>query len=271
MPATKKSTLWSTLALVVSVLSVLAMAAILFGYYREMFTFREASGHLRIAAQFSVCVLGFSALVALLSWKNKASLIKALIAAVIVLAPLLMLKNNMPAGTALFASAPAGPPRGAGGEGAGGRSGGDPSKAPINDISTDTQNPPVFSAVIPLRPEGSTAIEYAGQSAAAAQAAQFPDIKPVNSSLGKTEAFDRARDVANNMGWKIVSQDSESGIIEVVASTRFFNFQDDVIIRISENGANSIVDIRSHSRVGRNDRGKNAERVSAFIKSFQAL
>ena len=94
MPATKKSTLWSTLALVVSVLSVLAMAAILFGYYREMFTFREASGHLRIAAQFSVCVLGFSALVALLSWKNKASLIKALIAAVIVLAPLLVLKNN---------------------------------------------------------------------------------------------------------------------------------------------------------------------------------
>ncbi|WP_372742756.1 DUF1499 domain-containing protein [Neptunomonas sp.] len=263
MSAIKHSKFWSTLALVASVLSVLTMAAIMFGYLGENFTFREASGHLRTAAQISVYVLGFCAVVALLSWKNKASLLKALIATAIVLTPLMVMKNSMPAGTALFAAAPAGPPPGAGAKG-----GDDPSTAPINDISTDTQNPPVFSAIIPLRPEGSNAIEYAGQSAAAAQAAQFPDIKPINSPLGKTEAFNRALEVANNMDWEIIAQDPRSGIIEAVASTRFFNFQDDVIIRISEHGTNSIVDIRSHSRVGRSDRGKNGERVRAFIESF---
>ncbi len=70
------------------------------------------------------------------------------------------------------------------------------------------------------------------------------------------------------MGLEIVAQDGGSGIIEAVASTRFFNFQDDVIIRINENATNSIVDIRSHSRIGRSDRGKNAERVREFIEQF---
>ena len=271
MSAIKKSSFWSTAALVVSVLIVLAMAAVMLGYFNEQFTFREASGHLRTVAQISVFILGFCVLVALLSLKSKSSLIKSLVAIAIVLTPLLVLKTNMPEGTALFASAPSGPPPGAGGAGAG--AGGkpakrDPSQSPINDVSTDTQNPPVFAAVIPLRPDGSNEIEYAGKSAADAQAAQYPDIKPIDSSLGKSEAFDRALEVANDMGLEIVSQDSETGIIEAIASTRFFKFKDDVIIRVSENGANSIVDIRSHSRIGRGDRGKNAERVRSFISQF---
>jgi len=216
----QKSTKWSTFVLVASVISVFAMAAIMAGYFGERFSFREASGYIRTAAQVSVFVLGLSIIVALFSWKNRTSLIKALIAIAIIATPLIVLKNNMPEGTALFAAAPAGPPPGAN------RSGPrDPSTAPINDISTDTQNPPVFSAVIPLRPDGSTAIEYAGQSAAAAQAAQFPDIKPIDSSLNTTDAFNRALDVANDMGLEIIAQDSTSGIIEAVASTRFFKFQ----------------------------------------------
>ncbi len=264
MSAIKKSTFWSTAALAVSVIVVLAMAAVMVGYFNEAFTFREASGHLRTVAQVSVFILGFSVLVALLSWKNRASLIKALLAAAIVLAPLLLLKTNMPEGTALFASAPSGPPP----SGAGKRPVRSPSESPINDVSTDTQNPPVFAAVIPLREEKSNAIEYAGKSAAEAQAAQYPDIKPIESSLGKSDAFNRALEIANDMGLEIVAQDSGSGIIEAIASTRFFKFKDDVIIRISENGANSIVDIRSHSRIGRGDRGKNAERVRTFISKF---
>lgn len=110
MSAIKNSTFWSTLALVTSVLVVLAMAAIMYGYYGEHFTFREASGHLRTAAQISVLALGLGVLVALLFWKNKSSLIKALVTIAIVLTPLMVMKTNMPAGTALFAAAPAEPP-----------------------------------------------------------------------------------------------------------------------------------------------------------------
>lgn len=263
MSTTKNMKLFSTLALVASVLSVLAMAAIVLAYRSDSFGFREASGYLRTAAQISVFIAGFCLIVALLSWKHKASLLKALIAGVIVLAPLGVMKMNMPAGTALFGAGPAGPPPGAGAKGPA-----DPSKAPINDVSTDTQNPPAFSAVVAMRPEGSNPIEYAGQGAAAAQVAQYPDSKPIDSSLDKAGAFNRALEVAKDMGLEIVSQDADSGIIEAIASTRFFNFQDDVIIRVGENGTGSIVDIRSHSRIGRSDRGKNAERVRAFIEQF---
>jgi len=104
----------------------------------------------------------------------------------------------------------------------GDNSGGNPKTAPINDISTDTQNPPNFAAVIPLRPKGSNSIEYPQQSAAA-QAAQFPDIKPITSTLDNIEAFNRALDIVRENGWEVIYQDSTSGVIEAVASTRFFN------------------------------------------------
>jgi len=116
MSAIKKSLFWSTAALVVSVLIVLAMAVVMLGYFNEQFTFREASSHLRTVAQISVFVLGFCVLVALLSLKSKSSLIKSIVAIVIVVTPLLVLKTNMPEGTALFASAPSGPPPSAGGK-----------------------------------------------------------------------------------------------------------------------------------------------------------
>ena len=237
MSAIKNSKLWSTLALLASVLCLLAMAAIMLSYYNEQLSFSDASGHLRTAAKASFFALCFAALVTLFSWKNKASLIKALVAVALMLTPLMILKSNMPAGTDLFAPAGTGPPPGANAKGPS-----DPAKAPINDVSTDTQNPPAFSAVIPLRPESSSDIEYAGESAAAAQAAQYPDIKPITSSLPKAEAYDHALQLATDTGWEIIAQDTGSGIIEAVASTRFFKFTDDVIIRVSESGAQSIVE-----------------------------
>ena len=273
MSLIKSTKLWSTLALVASLLCLGAMIYCVLGVRLEHFTFREASGYLRTVVQISIFVLGFIALVALFSLKNISSLIKTIIAGAIVLTPLLVIKANMPAGTAIFASSPAGgmaAPAGAMGAQAGAMGGGapqDPSTAPTNDISTDTTNPPAFSAVLPLREGASNPAEYV-PTQAAAQAAQFPDIKPISSSLSRDAAFNRAFEVAIDMGWEVVANDVTTGMIEAVASTPFFNFKDDVVIRVSESGGNSIVDIRSHSRVGRGDRGKNAQRVRKFIAEF---
>lgn len=272
MSLIKSTKLWSTLALIASLLCVVAMIYCVLGVRLEHFTFREASGYLRTVVQVSIFVLGFIALVTLFSLKNVGSLIKSLIAGVIILIPLLVLKANMPAGTAVFATAAAGgmgaPAMGApaGGMGGGGAPQ-DPSTAPTNDISTDTNNPPLFSPVIPPRQGASNPIEYL-PAQAAAQAAQFPDIKPIASLLSSEAAFQRALEVVDDMGWEILAQDINIGIIEAVASTPFFNFKDDVIIRVTANNTNSIVDIRSHSRVGRGDRGKNAQRVREFIADF---
>jgi len=75
-------------------------------------------------------------------------------------------------------------------------------------------------------------------------------------------------EVVDEMGWELVAEDSSTGLIEAVSSTRVFSFEDDVVIRVAASGSGSIVDIRSHSRIGRGDRGVNAARVHSFISAF---
>ena len=71
---------------------------------------------------------------------------------------------------------------------------------------------------------------------------------------------------------RLVSQDVESGMIEAIDSTVFFGFKDDIVIRVRANeGNSSIVDIRSHSRVGRGDQGKNAARIRLFIAEYLSV
>ncbi|MEL0657684.1 DUF1499 domain-containing protein [Psychromonas arctica] len=141
--------------------------------------------------------------------------------------------------------------------------------APLNDISTDTVNPPLFDAVASLRPAKSNSLKYPGVKAAKRQEELFPDITSIPSSLSRESAFKRALDIAETMNWDIVSQDVNTGIIEAVASTIAFDFKDDVVIRIQSATTGSLIDIRSHSRIGRSDRGKNAQRVREFITQFK--
>lgn len=138
----------------------------------------------------------------------------------------------------------------------------------INDITTDLDDPPVFSAVIPLRPAGSNPIEYGGPAVAARQREAYPDIAPIISSLTRDAAFQHAFETAESLGWEIVSGDLQAGIIEAIDTTRFFRFKDDVVIRIRENSGGTRIDLRSRSRVGRSDLGKNANRIRDFVQSF---
>ena len=143
-----------------------------------------------------------------------------------------------------------------------------PPGAPLNDISTDTLDPPLFDAVAAVRPESSNTLEYPGASAVARQAEAFPDIQPISSDLSAQAAFERSLALVEDSGWELVAENSDTGIIEAVATTSFFGFKDDVVIRVRSNGSGSIVDIRSHSRIGRGDQGKNAKRIRGFIAEF---
>jgi uncharacterized protein (DUF1499 family) len=49
-----------------------------------------------------------------------------------------------------------------------------------------------------------------------------------------------------------------------VATTRLFKFKDDVTITITGEGAVSVVNVRSKSRIGKGDLGANARRIRAF-------
>lgn len=144
---------------------------------------------------------------------------------------------------------------------------------PIHDISTDTDDPPAFFAVTPLRKKAnaSNPAEYAGAETAAKQKEAYPDIVPVTMDGPPDQAFAKALAAAKAMpDWEIIDSDPAGGRIEATATSRFMGFKDDVVIRIRAEGAGSRIDIRSKSRVGRSDVGANAERIRAYVAKLKA-
>lgn len=140
---------------------------------------------------------------------------------------------------------------------------------PIHDITTDTDNPPPFVAIAPLRAEAPNPAVYDGESSARQQLAAYPDIQPIALPMAARDAFDRALATARDQGWEIVAAVPDPGRIEATDTSFWYGFKDDVVIRIAGDDRESRVDIRSKSRVGKSDLGKNAERVRAFQKTFR--
>jgi uncharacterized protein (DUF1499 family) len=68
------------------------------------------------------------------------------------------------------------------------------------------------------------------------------------------------------MGWEIAVADKPKGRIEATATTPWFRFKDDVVIRVEDAGAGmSRIDVRSVSRIGGGDLGQNAQRIRAYV------
>ena len=109
---------------------------------------------------------------------------------------------------------------------------------PINDIATDAPGEP--------------------------QRAAYPDIAPIMSAEPRDRAYARALAAAQAMGWEIVAREPAAGRIEAVATTPWFGFEDDVLVRVAEVPGGSRIDVRSKSRVGRGDAGTNAKRIREF-------
>ena len=135
----------------------------------------------------------------------------------------------------------------------------------INDITTDTTNPPAFVAIVPLRASSGVPTTYPGADTAARQHSAYPDIKTLELAVPPDAAFARALGTAISYGWEIVARDPASGRIEATATTPWFGFRDDVVIRVMPAPGGSRVDVRSLSRVGKGDLGANAKRVRAYI------
>ncbi len=70
------------------------------------------------------------------------------------------------------------------------------------------------------------------------------------------------------MAWEIIEEDIPARKIQCVATTPILQFQDDVVIQVRKEESDSVVEMRSKSRVGRSDFGVNAERIR---KLFQDL
>lgn len=135
---------------------------------------------------------------------------------------------------------------------------------PIHDISTDTRNPPAFRAIAPLRANAPNPVAYAGEETAEQQKEAYPDIETLRFQRPAEDVLDASVTVSQAMGWELVSVDADNGYLEATATTPWFGFKDDVVIRIRATAEGSELDIRSKSRIGGSDLGTNAERIRTF-------
>lgn len=139
---------------------------------------------------------------------------------------------------------------------------------PIHDITTDTGNPPVFTALIGKRGEGANSLAYEADKLPALQEKAYPDIKPLITSLAPDKALARAIEVAHRMGWDITGVDAAVPRFEATDHSAWFDFADDIVLVIKKTEAGSQIDMRSVSRVGRSDLGANAKRLRKFRELF---
>lgn len=138
---------------------------------------------------------------------------------------------------------------------------------PIHDISTDTLDPPTFTAAQKMRGDDANTLIIKPESIAA-QIASYPGITTARNNESAEANFDKAISAANALGWEIYHQDRQSGVIEAVDTTAIMNFKDDVVIRLRQVDSETLIDLRSVSRVGVGDIGANAKRILAFQKQF---
>lgn len=132
---------------------------------------------------------------------------------------------------------------------------------PIHDISTDLVDPPAFEVTAPMRTDEMNPAAYDPAQGPEQQKA-YPDIVPIRVRQSVDVVFTRAEAALQAAGLQIVAADRATGRLEATATSRWFGFKDDVVVRLRalETGGTQI-DIRSKSRVGRSDLGANAARI----------
>jgi Protein of unknown function (DUF1499) len=140
---------------------------------------------------------------------------------------------------------------------------------PINDITTDLVNPPAYVTAAANDFWKGKDLRYPAGFADSVRRG-YPDLRSLTLALPAARAFALALATARSQqGWEITGTDSATGRIEATATTSWFGFKDDIVIRLTPRGTDSaIVDMRSKSRVGKSDVGANARRIRQYFAAL---
>jgi uncharacterized protein (DUF1499 family) len=136
----------------------------------------------------------------------------------------------------------------------------------INDITTDTENPPLFVHAKTLADNAARDMTYPGEEFARQQKEGYPDLAPLSLSMPPEQAFSRVQLAARSMpGWEITNESPQGLRLEGMETSELFRFVDDFVIEVRKVDGSSEVHMRSKSRIGRGDVGANAKRIKAFF------
>ncbi|HRY07084.1 MAG TPA: DUF1499 domain-containing protein [Hyphomicrobiaceae bacterium] len=146
----------------------------------------------------------------------------------------------------------------------------------LNDVTTDTADPPAFVVLTSVRTgTAANGITY-NRVFAQRQHKAYPDIQPMLVNRSVEETFDLVVNAVRRMRMRIVSEtppDEQNGMgtLEAVDRTLIMGFRDDVAVRVTGSTVSSRVDIRSASRYGRHDLGRNVKRVRDLMREIVVM
>jgi uncharacterized protein (DUF1499 family) len=93
---------------------------------------------------------------------------------------------------------------------------------------------------------------------------EYADLQPQRFKQPYDRVFGAALAIAQAAGWEVTAQDPAKGEIRAVATTAVFRFKDDITVTMAREGEAVLVNVRSHSRIGKGDFGTNARRIARF-------
>jgi len=140
---------------------------------------------------------------------------------------------------------------------------------PLYDISTDLEHPPAF--LISARPADALPVGAAFTPAAAEeQWAAWPQLSGRRYDGSPDTVLTAVKAVLKAKNWPISGEQGKVGednrlLVGAVAKTFVLGFVSDIIIRLSDEGDTSFVDMRSASRYLPRDYGINARFVADFM------
>ncbi len=138
----------------------------------------------------------------------------------------------------------------------------------LYEVTTDPANPPAFDMIAKIR-QGQANPAHYDATFGPLQTAAYPDIKPLIVARPLIDAYSAVRETVKALNWKVIDEQSpetaKNGYIEAIDRTLIFGFTDDVAIRVAGSAKAARIDIRSSSRFGQHDLGRNAKRVRVFL------
>lgn len=146
----------------------------------------------------------------------------------------------------------------------------------LNDVTTSPENPPVYRALAGERQGIANPAVYPGEMFAALQRKAYPDLVPMEVNRPIAETFDIVLDALRRLHFTIVTEEAPTeddpvGKTEAVDRTLILGFYDDVAVRVTPSGDNgSRIDLRSSSRFGRSDFGRNTQRLREIMREIVA-
>lgn len=143
---------------------------------------------------------------------------------------------------------------------------------PIYDVSTDLAEPPEFTEAKDERAADANPTEYPGDEFAALQRQHYPDLKSLILPRSTEESYELVLQALTKLKLKttleVPPEDEQDapGFIELADQSPVLGLVDDIVIRVLGEDGSSRVDIRSASRYGSNDFGRNAAHVRTILK-----